>query len=29
MSGEYLRDTFGGEVNFRDRDIQLTRGVRA
>jgi aromatic-L-amino-acid/L-tryptophan decarboxylase len=29
MSGEYLRDTFGGEVNFRDRGIQLTRGVRA
>ena len=29
LSGEYLRDTFGGEVNFRDRGIQLTRGVRA
>jgi aromatic-L-amino-acid/L-tryptophan decarboxylase len=29
ISGEYLRDTFGGEVNFRDRGIQLTRGVRA
>ena len=26
LSGEYLRDTFGGEVNFRDRGIQLTRG---
>ena len=29
LSGEYLRDTFGEEVNFRDRGIQLTRGVRA
>ncbi len=29
MSGEYLRDTFVEEVNFRDRGIQLTRGVRA
>jgi len=29
LNGEYLRDTFGGEVNFRDRGIQLTRGVRA
>ena len=29
LSGEYLRDTFGGEVNFRDRGIQLTRGMRA
>jgi glutamate/tyrosine decarboxylase-like PLP-dependent enzyme len=29
LSGEYLRDTFGGEVNFRDRGVQLTRGVRA
>ena len=29
LSGEYLRDTFGGEVNFRDRGIQLTRGTRA
>jgi aromatic-L-amino-acid decarboxylase len=29
MSGEYLRDTFVDEVNFRDRGIQLTRGVRA
>ncbi len=29
LSGEYLRDTFGGEVNFRDRGIQLTRGARA
>jgi aromatic-L-amino-acid/L-tryptophan decarboxylase len=29
LSGEYLRDTFGGEVNFRDRGIQLPRGTRA
>jgi glutamate/tyrosine decarboxylase-like PLP-dependent enzyme len=29
LSGEYLRDTFWGEVNFRDRGIQLTRGTRA
>jgi glutamate/tyrosine decarboxylase-like PLP-dependent enzyme len=29
LSGEYLRDTFGGTVNFRDRGIQLTRGTRA
>jgi glutamate/tyrosine decarboxylase-like PLP-dependent enzyme len=29
LSGEYLRDTFGDDVNFRDRGIQLTRGVRA
>src|SRR3954452_10067328 len=29
MTGEYLRDTFGGEVNFRDRGVQLSRGVRA
>ena len=29
LSGEYLRDTFGGEVNFRDRGIQLSRGTRA
>jgi aromatic-L-amino-acid/L-tryptophan decarboxylase len=29
LSGEYLRDTFGGAVNFRDRGIQLTRGTRA
>ena len=29
LTGEYLRDTFGGEVNFRDRGIQLSRGVRA
>ncbi len=29
LSGEYLRDTFGGDVNFRDRGIQLTRGTRA
>jgi len=29
LGGEYLRDTFGGEVNLRDRGIQLTRGTRA
>jgi len=29
LTGEYLRDTFGGEVNFRDRGVQLSRGVRA
>ena len=28
-SGVYLRDTMGGEVNFRDRSVQLTRGARA
>jgi aromatic-L-amino-acid/L-tryptophan decarboxylase len=29
LSGVYLRDTLGGEVNFRDRSVQLTRGGRA
>jgi aromatic-L-amino-acid/L-tryptophan decarboxylase len=29
LSGVYLRDTVGGEVNFRDRSVQLTRGGRA
>lgn len=29
MSGVYLRDTIGGEVNFRDRSVQLTRAARA
>jgi len=29
LSGAYLRDTLGGEVNFRDRSVQLTRGGRA
>jgi glutamate/tyrosine decarboxylase-like PLP-dependent enzyme len=29
MSGVYLRDTVGGEVNFRDRTVQLTRAARA
>ena len=29
LSGVYLRDTLGGEVNFRDRSVQLTRGRRA
>jgi glutamate/tyrosine decarboxylase-like PLP-dependent enzyme len=29
ISGAYLRDTLGGEVNFRDRSVQLTRGGRA
>jgi aromatic-L-amino-acid decarboxylase len=29
MSGVYLRDTAGGEVDFRDRSVQLTRGGRA
>ena len=27
LSGVYLRDTMGEEVNFRDRSVQLTRGV--
>jgi aromatic-L-amino-acid/L-tryptophan decarboxylase len=27
--GVYLRDTAGGEVDFRDRSVQLTRGARA
>jgi aromatic-L-amino-acid decarboxylase len=29
LSGVYLRDTLGDEVNFRDRSIQLTRTSRA
>jgi glutamate/tyrosine decarboxylase-like PLP-dependent enzyme len=29
LSGVYLRDTMGPEVNFRDRSVQLTRGGRA
>ena len=29
MSGVYLRDTVGDEVNFRDRTVQLTRAARA
>jgi glutamate/tyrosine decarboxylase-like PLP-dependent enzyme len=29
LHGVYLRDTMGGEVNFRDRSVQLTRGGRA
>ena len=29
LSGVYLRDTMDGEVNFRDRSVQLTRGGRA
>jgi aromatic-L-amino-acid/L-tryptophan decarboxylase len=29
ISGAYLRDVAGGEVNFRDRSVQLTRGARA
>jgi aromatic-L-amino-acid decarboxylase len=29
LSGAYLRDTLGSEVNFRDRSVQLTRGGRA
>jgi aromatic-L-amino-acid/L-tryptophan decarboxylase len=29
LSGAYLRDTLGGEVNFRNRSVQLTRGGRA
>jgi aromatic-L-amino-acid/L-tryptophan decarboxylase len=29
LSGIYLRDVAGGEVNFRDRSVQLTRGSRA
>jgi aromatic-L-amino-acid/L-tryptophan decarboxylase len=29
LSGVYLRDTGGGEVNFRDRSVQLTRTSRA
>jgi aromatic-L-amino-acid/L-tryptophan decarboxylase len=29
LSGVYLRDTMGQEVNFRDRSVQLTRTSRA
>jgi aromatic-L-amino-acid decarboxylase len=29
LSGVYLRDTVGGEVEFRDRSVQVTRGARA
>ena len=29
LSGVYLRDTDSGEVNFRDRSVQLTRTSRA
>jgi len=29
LEGAYLRDTLTGEVNFRDRSVQLTRGARA
>jgi aromatic-L-amino-acid decarboxylase len=29
LSGDYLRDVASGEVNFRDRTVQLTRGGRA
>ena len=29
LSGVYLRDTEGGEVDFRDRSVQLTRTSRA
>jgi aromatic-L-amino-acid/L-tryptophan decarboxylase len=29
LSGVYLRDTVGEEVNFRDRSVQLTRTSRA
>ncbi|HET8758874.1 MAG TPA: aminotransferase class I/II-fold pyridoxal phosphate-dependent enzyme [Solirubrobacteraceae bacterium] len=29
LAGAYLRDTLGGEVDFRDRSVQLTRGGRA
>jgi aromatic-L-amino-acid/L-tryptophan decarboxylase len=29
LSGAYLRDTLGSEVNFRNRSVQLTRGGRA
>ncbi len=29
LSGVYLRDTLGGEVDFRDRGVQLTRTARA
>jgi aromatic-L-amino-acid/L-tryptophan decarboxylase len=29
LDGPYLRDVTGGEVNFRNRSLQLTRGGRA
>ncbi len=29
LQGDYLRDTGGGAVNFRDRGPELTRGARA
>ncbi len=29
LEGDYLRDVTGGEVSFRDRSVQLTRGGRA
>ena len=29
LEGDYLRDTGGGAVNFRDRGPELTRGARA
>jgi aromatic-L-amino-acid decarboxylase len=29
LDGPYLRDVTGGEINFRDRSLQLTRGARA
>jgi aromatic-L-amino-acid decarboxylase len=29
LEGDYLRDVTGGEVNFRDRSLQLSRGGRA
>src|SRR5215208_7809282 len=28
LDGDYLRDTHGGAVNFRDRGPELTRGAR-
>ena len=29
LEGAYLRDVLSGEVNFRNRSVQLTRGARA
>jgi glutamate/tyrosine decarboxylase-like PLP-dependent enzyme len=29
LEGSYLRDVLDGEVNFRNRSVQLTRGARA
>jgi len=29
LEGDYLRDVMSGEVNFRNRSVQLTRGARA